>query len=190
MPPTIKTEAASQVGRALATLRSIVMSAIPADKHLDAEDFLLLDFVCSTGGALAGKVAEWLHWPDATSTSRVEKLVSRGLLLKSRTTGDKRQVKITALSEGVVEWEGLRRLIGERFIQELGGAKAHSTVICKGILLLADLRNSRDEEASKASEDAPDDNLSLLFEGGSEITATEASDSTSRPLSLTEASNR
>ena len=107
----------------LSALRRIIRAADLQSKFLErtsgltAPQLLLMQLVRARGKASIGVIAKEMHLSQATVTTVVDRLESRGYIVRERSDQDKRKVLISLTSEGEVAVSGAPTLLQHNFIR-------------------------------------------------------------------------
>ena len=107
----------------LSALRRIIRAADLQSKFLErtsgltAPQLLLMQLVRTRGKASIGVIAKEMHLSQATVTTVVDRLESRGYIVRERSDQDKRKVLISLTSEGEVAVSGAPTLLQHNFIR-------------------------------------------------------------------------
>jgi DNA-binding MarR family transcriptional regulator len=108
----------------LAALRRIIRAADLQSRYLErttgmtAPQLLLLQLVRTKGKTSIGVIAREMHLSQATVTTVVDRLESRGLVVRERSDIDKRKVLISLTPDGEAGVSGAPALLQHNFIRQ------------------------------------------------------------------------
>ena len=139
----------------LVSLRKIIRAIDLHSKRLERESgltgpqLLLMQCIYINGEITAGVIAREISLSQATVTTIIDRLESKGLLKRERNQEDKRKVMISLTDEGKVALEKAPTLMQESFISRFDHLEEREqNLILSSLQRVADMMNATDLDAA------------------------------------------
>jgi DNA-binding MarR family transcriptional regulator len=130
------------------------------ESGLTSAQILILQTLIDEGQLTAAQLAERISLSQATVTTILDRLESRGLVIRERDTQDRRKVRVLITDEGQKVWQKAPTLLQTNFIEHFDNLKDwEQTMIVSALQRVADLMNAESIDASPVLEIGAIDSL-------------------------------